>query len=145
MVDRSSLERFIEAGGYVSVHSGPKPEPNAMPVSPAIAEEAMDAAECLGCGACVAACPNASASLFTAAKVSHLNLLPQGQPERHDRVVNMVEQMDTERFGACTNHAECQDACPKRISIKFIASMNRDYRNTMLCEENERRGPLTNQ
>jgi succinate dehydrogenase / fumarate reductase iron-sulfur subunit len=142
MVDRTAFERIIEAGGYISTHSGPKPEPNASLVPHPIAEEAMDAAECIGCGACVAACPNAAAMLFTAAKVSHLGLLPQGQPERWKRAKSMVEQMDEEGFGACTNYAECQDVCPKGVSIRFIGRMNRDYMKASLCEPEVQIGPL---
>ncbi len=145
MVDRSSLDRIIQSGGYINVHSGPKPEPNSIPVSHVIAEEAMDASACIGCGACVAACPNGAGMLFTSAKVAHLGLLPQGQPERHSRVKNMVEKMEDEGMGACTNHAECQDACPKEISIAFISRMNRDYAKSALVEPDKRRGTLTNQ
>jgi len=142
VVDRSAFDRILEAGGYVSVHSGPKPDPNANPVEPEVAEEALDAATCIGCGACVAACPNGAAMLFTAAKVSHLGLLPQGQPERYTRVVAMVEQMETEGFGGCTNLGECEAACPKGISIKFIGRMNRDYFRAVLREPVKRRGPM---
>ncbi len=145
MVNRSAFDRIIQSGGYITVHSGPKPDPNAIPIQHEVAEEAMDAAECIGCGACVAACPNGSAMLFTSAKINHLNLLPQGQPERTSRVLNMADQMDKEGFGACTNHAECQDACPKGISIKFISTMNRDYRRAALVEPSERRGRLESQ
>ncbi len=142
VVDRSAFDRILEAGGYVSVHSGPKPDPNAMPVEPDVAEEALDAATCIGCGACVAACPNSAAMLFTAAKVSHLGLLPQGQPERYTRVVAMVEQMEKEGFGGCTNLGECEAACPKKISIKFIGRMNRDYFRAVLREPRKRRGRM---
>ncbi|MFI5402602.1 MAG: succinate dehydrogenase/fumarate reductase iron-sulfur subunit [Planctomycetota bacterium] len=142
VVDRSAFDRILEAGGYVSVHSGPKPDPNAMPVEPDVAEEALDAATCIGCGACVAACPNGAAMLFTAAKVSHLGLLPQGQPERYTRVVAMVEQMEKEGFGGCTNLGECEAACPKKISIKFIGRMNRDYFRAVLREPKKRRGRM---
>jgi len=127
VVDRSAFDRVIQAGGFISVRTGSAPEANAVAVPKPDAERAMDAAACIGCGACVAACPNASAMLFVAAKVSHLGLLPQGQPERGSRVVNMVAQMDAEGFGACTNHGECMTACPKEISIDFIARLNRDY------------------
>ena len=126
VVDRSPLDRIVEAGGYISVTSGPKPEPNSNPVRPEDQEHAMDAAICIGCGACVAACPNSAAQLFTSAKVNHLSLLPQGQSERYQRVVAMVDTME-DYFGSCTNHGECQEACPKEISIDFIAYMNRDY------------------
>ena len=142
MVDREAFDRIIRAGGYVSVHSGPKPDANDIPIPHRIAEEAMDAAECIGCGACVAACPNGSAMLFTGAKVSHLGLLPQGQPERVSRVKSMVNQMDEEGFGGCTNYAECQDACPKGISIRFIGRMNRDYMKAALCEPEKVQGQL---
>lgn len=142
MVDRTAFDRIIESGGYVSAHSGPKPEPNASLVPHPISEEAMDAAECIGCGACVAACPNGAAMLFTGAKVSHLGLLPQGQPERWKRAQSMVQQMDEEGFGGCTNYAECQDACPKGISIRFIGRMNRDYIKAALCEPDKQQGPL---
>ncbi len=142
VVDRSAFDRILEAGGYVSVHSGPKPDPNANPIEPEVAEEALDAATCIGCGACVAACPNGAAMLFTAAKVSHLGLLPQGQPERWTRVVGMVEQMEKEGFGGCTNLGECEAACPKEISIKFIGRMNRDYFRAVLREPVKRRGPM---
>lgn len=145
MVDRSAFDRIMQSGGYITVHSGPKPDPNAIPIDHAVAEEAMDAAECIGCGACVAACPNGSAMLFTAAKINHLNLLPQGSPEAIPRVLGMVEQMDAEGFGACTNHAECQDACPKGISIKFISTMNKQFRRALLVEPDKRRGRLESQ
>jgi succinate dehydrogenase / fumarate reductase iron-sulfur subunit len=127
VVDRSALDRIIQAGGYISAPTGGSPDGNAILIAKRYADDAMDAAACIGCGACVAACPNASASLFTAAKVSHLGLLPQGQPERYRRVVRMVEQMDLEGFGGCTLYGECQEACPKLISIDTIARMNRDY------------------
>ena len=127
VVDRAAFDRIQQAGGYVSVNTGAAPEANNLPVNRDNAEEAFEAAACIGCGACVAACPNGSAMLFTAAKVAHLALLPQGQPERDKRVVDMVNQMDEEGFGGCTNHGECQEACPKGISIKYISLMNRDY------------------
>lgn len=126
VVDRSSFDRIIQAGGYISVSTGGVPDANTIPIPKETADLAMDAAACIGCGACVAACPNGSAMLFTAAKVSHLNLLPQGQPERHTRVMKMVAQMDAEGFGGCTNIGECSAVCPKEISLDFIARMNRD-------------------
>jgi succinate dehydrogenase / fumarate reductase iron-sulfur subunit len=126
-VDRGAFDRIIQAGGYVSAHAGSAPDGNAIPVAKEAADRAMDAAQCIGCGACVAACPNASASLFTAAKIGHLGLLPQGQPERARRAVAMVERMNAEGFGHCTNIGECEAVCPKEISIEFIARMNRDY------------------
>ena len=128
VVDLSAFDRVIQAGGFITVRAGAAPEANSLLVPKRDADLAMDAAECIGCGACVAACPNASAMLFVAAKVSHLGLLPQGQPERSARVVQMVEVMEAEGFGACTNHGECMAACPKEISIDFIARLNRDYR-----------------
>jgi len=127
VTDRGAFDRIQQAGGYISVSTGAAPEANATPIEKEHADEAFDAAACIGCGACVAACPNGSAMLFTAAKVAHLGLLPQGQPERFERVVSMVHQMDDEDFGGCTNHGECQEACPKGISIKYITRMNRDY------------------
>ena len=126
MVDRSALDAIIEAGGYISVNTGAAPEANEIPVPKPVADAAMDAAACIGCGACVAACPNSAGQLFTAAKLAHLNLLPQGQAERWRRTENMVETME-EFFGSCTNYGECQEACPKEIPIDFIAQMNRDY------------------
>jgi succinate dehydrogenase / fumarate reductase iron-sulfur subunit len=127
VVDRTAFDRIIAAGGFVSVPTGSAPDGNAIPVPKPDAEQAMDAAACIACGACVAACPNASAMLFTAAKVSHLGHLPQGQPERPLRVRNMVATMDAEGFGGCTNHGECESACPKGIHLGFIARMNRDF------------------
>jgi len=127
VVDRGAFDRIIQAGGFVSVRTGSAPEANVVPVPKTHADRAMDAAACIGCGACVAACPNASAMLFVGAKVSHLGLMPQGQPERYQRVGRMVEVMEAEGFGACTNHGECMAACPKEISIDFIARLNRDY------------------
>jgi succinate dehydrogenase / fumarate reductase iron-sulfur subunit len=126
IVDRSPLDRIIEAGGYVSVNTGAAPDANVVLIPKEAAEASMDAASCIGCAACVAACPNSAANLFTAAKINHLSLLPQGQPERWSRAVAMVETME-EYFGSCTNHGECESACPKNISIDFIAMMNRDY------------------
>jgi succinate dehydrogenase / fumarate reductase iron-sulfur subunit len=127
VVDRSAFDKIIQAGGFISVRTGAAPDANAIPVPKADADLAMDAAACIGCGACVAACKNASAMLFVAAKVSQLGLLPQGQPERHQRVLAMVGTMDALGFGNCTNQYECSAACPKTISHDFIARMNRDY------------------
>jgi succinate dehydrogenase iron-sulfur subunit len=127
VVDRSSFDRIIAAGGFVTAPTGSAPDGNAIPVPKENADLAMDAAACIGCGACVAACPNASASLFVAAKISQLALLPQGQPERWIRVRRMVAQMDAEGFGNCTNHGECETACPKAIRLSNIARMNRDF------------------
>ena len=127
VVDRRAFDRIIASGGYVSAKTGIKPDANAILISKEVADRAMDAAACIGCGACVAACPNASASLFTAAKIAHLALMPQGMPERTERVRRMVGQMDLEGFGNCTNIGECQSACPKEISIDHIARMRREY------------------
>jgi succinate dehydrogenase / fumarate reductase iron-sulfur subunit len=127
MVNRGAFDRIIQAGGYVSVSTGAAPEANLTPIPKLIADEAFDAAACIGCGACVAQCPNGAAQLFTAAKVSHLGLLPQGQPERTVRALAMVEAMEAQGFGTCSNYAECEAVCPKGISIHFIARMNRDY------------------
>ena len=126
IVDRGALDRIIQAGGFISVNTGSAVEANTLPIAKSVQERAMDAAECIQCGACVAQCPNGAAQLFTAAKISHLGLLPQGQPERYDRVVRMVEVMD-EMFGSCTLFRECEAVCPKEISVDFIARMNRDY------------------
>ena len=126
VVDRSAFDRIIDAGGYISVRTGSAPEANSIPVPKPAVEDAMDAAVCIACGACVAACPNASAMLFTAAKVAHLALLPQGQPERLERVLSMVAQHDAEGFGSCTNHGACEEACPTGIRVDYIALLNRD-------------------
>ena len=126
-VDRTAFDRIIQAGGYVSVNTGSARDANSLPVPKEDAARAFDAAACIGCGACVAACPNASAMLFTSAKVNHLGRLPQGQPERYERVVKMVTEMDSSDFGHCTNHGECEVHCPKGISIENIASMNFDF------------------
>ncbi|MGD9703000.1 MAG: succinate dehydrogenase/fumarate reductase iron-sulfur subunit [Acidimicrobiia bacterium] len=126
MVDRAAFDRIVESGGYITAPTGGAPDANLIPIPKPVADAAMDAAECIGCGACVAACPNGAANLFTSAKIAHLNLLPQGQAERFKRVEAMVEVMDT-YFGSCTNHGECEEACPKGISIDFIALMNKDY------------------
>ena len=127
VVDRRSFDRIIAAGGYVSVSTGSAPDGNAILVSKEAADRAMDAAACIGCGACVAACPNASAALFTGAKIAHLGILPQGQPERDRRAINMVAQMNAEGFGGCTNIGECTAVCPKEIPLEVIAAMNHDY------------------
>jgi succinate dehydrogenase / fumarate reductase iron-sulfur subunit len=127
VVDRSAFDRIIEAGGFITAPTGSAPDANLIAVPKHDADRAMDAAACIGCGACVAACPNGAGQLFTAAKLAHLNLLPQGQPERGKRTVAMVETME-HYFGSCTNHRECSAACPKEISIDFIAMLNRDYR-----------------
>lgn len=127
VVERSPLDRIMMAGGYISVKTGSAPEANALPVAKADADRAFDYASCIGCGACVAACPNSSASLFTAAKISHLALLPQGQPERRQRVRAMTDQMAAEGFGDCSNHGECQAVCPKGISLDAISQMRRQY------------------
>ena len=126
MVDRAAMDSIIGAGGFITVPTGSAPDANLIPVPKVVSDAAFDAAACIGCGACIAACPNSAANLFTAAKIAHLNMLPQGQPERWDRVTAMVDTME-EYFGSCTNHGECEKACPKSISIDFIAVMNRDY------------------
>jgi succinate dehydrogenase / fumarate reductase iron-sulfur subunit len=127
VVDRSAFDRIIASGGYISNTTGTAQDGNAIPVPKKNADLAMDAAACIGCGACVAACPNAAAALFTGAKISHLALLPQGQPERYDRALNMVAQLKKEQFGSCTNIGECEAVCPKEIKLEVIARMNRDY------------------
>ena len=132
VVDRSAFDRIIQSGGFIGAPTGGAQDANSILVPKESVDTAMDAAACIGCGACVAACPNASASLFTAAKISHLGLLPQGQPERYRRALAMVEQMDIEHFGSCTLHGECQEACPKEISIDTITRMNRDYARARL-------------
>lgn len=133
VVDRSAFDRIQQAGGYVSVNTGGVPDGNAIPIAKKVADEAMDAAACIGCGACVAACKNASAMLFVSAKVSQYALLPQGQPERKERVEKMVAQMDDEGFGACTNTKACEAECPKSIKITNIARMNREYYSSMFA------------
>jgi len=127
VVDRSAFDRIIASGGFITAPTGSAPDGNAIPVPKKRADLAMDAAACIGCGACVAACPNASAALFTGAKISHLGLLPQGQPERYDRAMKMVAQVKQEMFGSCTNIGECEAVCPKDIKLEVIARMNRDY------------------
>ncbi len=131
IVDRSPLDRIVEAGGFITAPTGAAPDANLTLVPKEVADAAMDAAACIGCGACVAACPNSAAQLFTSAKLNHLNLLPQGQAERYQRTQAMVDTMES-FFGSCTNHGECQEACPKEISIDFIAYMNRDYAKAQL-------------
>ncbi len=132
VVDRSAFDRIIQAGGYISARAGAAPDANQTLVPKSDADTAFDAAACIACGACVAACPNASASLFTAAKIVHLGMLPQGQAERDRRVQRMVAQMDAEGFGHCTNHNECESVCPKGIPVSFIAQMNRDFLHSMV-------------
>ncbi len=135
IVDRTAYDRIIQAGGFITARPGSPVDANAILVSKDDADTAMDAAQCIGCGACAAACPNASASLFTAAKVSHLALMPQGHPERKERARAMVAQMDAEGFGHCTNHGECEAVCPKGISVSFIAKMNRELLTAVLTAE----------
>jgi succinate dehydrogenase / fumarate reductase iron-sulfur subunit len=138
VVDRSAFDRIVQSGGYISVRTGAAPEANSLPVPKPDSDKAFDAATCIGCGACVAACPNASAALYTAAKISHLALLPQGAPERRARARKMVAQMDAEGFGHCTSHKECEAVCPKGISIDFIAKMNREYLASVLASSDEK-------
>jgi succinate dehydrogenase / fumarate reductase iron-sulfur subunit len=135
IVDRSAFDRIISSGGYIDVRTGSSVDANTIPVPKIDADTAFDAAACIGCGACVASCKNASAMLFVSAKVSHLGHLPQGQPERQKRVLAMVRQMDAEGFGNCTNQYECEAACPKEISVDHIARMNRDYNKAVLMEQ----------
>ncbi len=137
IVDRNAFDRLVQSGGYISVRTGSAPDANAIPIRKEDAELSMDAAACIGCGACVAACPNASAMLFMAAKVSHLGLLPQGQPERYERVMSMLATHDAEGFGGCTNHGACENACPKGISVDFIARLNRDLVRAVLTVPTE--------
>ena len=140
IVDRSAFDRIIQAGGFISVPTGTPQDANALPISKPDADLAMDNAACIGCGACVAACPNASASLFTAAKITHLAVLPQGQPERLRRALSMVETMDLEGFGGCTNFGECHEACPKEIGLWTIARMNADFVKGSATARAERQG-----
>ena len=135
IVDRSAFDRIQQAGGFVSVNTGSAPDAKAIPIAKAVAESAMDAAACIGCGACVAACSNASASLFVGAKIAHLATLPQGEPERRNRVQKMIAQMDAEMFGSCSNHGECEAVCPKNISVGVIAQMNREYLRSLATSD----------
>jgi succinate dehydrogenase / fumarate reductase iron-sulfur subunit len=137
VVDRGAFDRIIQAGGFVSVNTGGAQDANSIPIPKNNADLAMDAAACIGCGACVAACKNSSAMLFVSAKVSHLSLLPQGQPEKQRRVLNMVNQMDKEGFGNCTNQYECEAVCPKEISANFIGKMNREYLGASFFSQEE--------
>jgi succinate dehydrogenase / fumarate reductase iron-sulfur subunit len=137
-VDRGALDRIVQAGGFISINTGSARDANATPVAKTDADAAMDAAACIGCGACVAACPNGSAALFTGAKIAHLGHLPQGQPERGRRALSMVTEMDLERFGGCTLFGECQEACPKENTIDVISRMNRDYWMATLFETSEK-------
>jgi succinate dehydrogenase / fumarate reductase iron-sulfur subunit len=132
VVDRRAFDRIMQAGGYISVNTGSAPDANAIPVAQEASEAAFEAASCIGCGACVAACPNSSASLFVAAKAEQFAQLPQGQPERLKRAIHMVESMDREGFGSCTNHYECEAVCPKEIPVRYIADLNRDFMKAAL-------------
>ena len=134
MVDRSAFDRIIQAGGFVSINTGGTIDANAIPINKPDSDLAFDAASCIGCGACVASCPNSAAQLFTAAKMAHLNLLPQGQPERARRALSLVRQMDSEKFGRCTNHYECEASCPKEISRDVIRQLNLDFLKSSLTE-----------
>jgi len=134
IVDRTAFDRIMSAGGYIDVRTGSAPDANSMPIDKAVADSAFDAAACIGCGACVAACKNSSAMLYVSAKAAHLNKLPQGQPEKHKRVLGMVRQMDQEGFGNCTNQYECEAVCPKEISVENIAKLNRDFAVASLKE-----------
>ena len=136
MVDRSKFDRIIESGGFITAPTGGAPDANLIAIPKPVSDAAMDSAQCIGCGACVAACPNGAANLFTGAKVAHLNRLPQGQPERFKRVEAMVETMD-EYFGSCTNHGECEGACPKEISVDVIALLNKDYRKAKFASRKD--------
>ena len=137
VADRTAFDRIVRAGGYISINAGSAPDGNAIPIPRPTAEQAMDMASCIGCGACVAACKNASAALFTAAKITHFGLLPQGAVERDRRAMRMVQQMDAEGFGSCSNEGECEAVCPKSISIASIARMNRDFLRATLTERPE--------
>jgi succinate dehydrogenase / fumarate reductase iron-sulfur subunit len=141
VVDRRSFDRIMQAGGYVSVNTGSAPDANSIPIPKEAADRAFEAAACIGCGACVAACPNASASLFVAAKVAQLAALPQGQPEQLQRAIHLVEAMDREGFGSCTNHYECEAVCPKNIPVQFIADLNRDFLKAALTSRELRDVP----
>ena len=136
-VDRSAFDRIIQAGGFITAPTGVAPDARAILVPKESADRAMDAAACIGCGACVAACPNAAAMLFTAAKITHLNSLPQGQPQRYQRTVDMVAAMSEEQFGSCTNHGECEAVCPKKIPLEFIGQMNHDLIHATLHRRRE--------
>ena len=140
IVDRGAFERIVQAGGFISANTGSAPDGNAIPIPKQSSDLAMDAASCIGCGACVAQCPNGAAQLFVSAKVSHLGLLPQGQPERWERVERMVAQMEQEAFGSCTNYGECEAVCPKEISVDFIAQLNRDFLKARSRPTREARG-----
>ena len=145
VVDRSAFDRIVQAGGFISARTGSAPEANGVPIARETADLAMDAAECIGCGACVAACPNGAAVLFVGAKVTHLGLLPQGQPERHSRATAMVEAMEAEGFGSCSSHRECEAVCPKRISIGAIAHLNRDFLKASLLHTTHASGKVREQ
>ena len=136
-VDRAAFDRIQQAGGFISARTGSAPEANSIPISKEVSDHAMDAATCIGCAACVAACPNGSAMLFTAARVSHLSLLAQGQPERRQRALRMVHEMERLDFGSCSNHGECETVCPKGISIDFIARLNREFMKASVLETME--------
>jgi succinate dehydrogenase / fumarate reductase iron-sulfur subunit len=143
VINRRALDHIIEAGGYISVSTGQAPEGNNLPVGKEVADQSMDAAACIGCGACVAACPNASAALFTGAKITHLGVLPQGEPERERRALSMVAQMNAEAFGNCTSIGECTGVCPKEIPLEVIARMNRDYLSASFKRREDFQTPVT--
>ena len=142
VVDRSAFDRVLHAGGYITARTGSAPDANSVPIPSETAEHAMDYAECIGCGACVASCPNSAAMLFVGAKIAHLGTLPQGQPERERRALAMVEAMEAEAFGACTNYRSCEAVCPKEISIAGIARMNRDFRRALFSGVGRRSGKV---